>query len=115
MARPKKCRKVCSMPFSTEFIPSTLGKCDLTVTMTVDEYETIRLIDLEEMTQEQCAHKMGIARTTVQAIYIGARKKLADCLVNGKVLKIEGGDFRVCGGNDSSCNGPKCCHRKEEK
>ncbi|MGE4214368.1 MAG: DUF134 domain-containing protein [Anaerotignaceae bacterium] len=115
MARPKKCRKVCSMPLNTGFTPSNVGRCCLTVTMTVDEYETIRLIDLEEMTQEECAGKMDIARTTVQAIYISARKKLADCLVNGKMLKIEGGDFRVCGGNDLSCEGSKCCHKNDEE
>jgi Predicted DNA-binding proteins len=114
MARPKKCRKVCSMPSNTGFAPSILGICCPTVTMTVDEYETIRLIDLEEMTQGECAGKMDIARTTVQSIYISARKKLADCLVNGKMLKIEGGDFRVCGGNDLACKGSKCCQKNDE-
>lgn len=75
--------------------------------MTVDEYETIRLIDLEGFTQEGCSRKMNIARTTVQGIYIEARRKLAESLVNGKVLTIEGGEYRLCDGQGHGC-GPGC-------
>ncbi|MBA1336984.1 MAG: hypothetical protein HPY66_3420 [Firmicutes bacterium] len=64
--------------------------------MTVEEYETIRLIDLEGLTQEECADRMDVARTTVQRIYNDARKKLAEALVNGNVLKIEGGNYKLC-------------------
>ncbi len=80
------------------------------VVMSVDEYETIRLIDLEGFTQEQCAEQMNIARTTVQRIYNDARQKLADSLVNSKVLRIEGGDFQLCEGLEELC---RCggCHR----
>ena len=67
--------------------------------MTLDEYEAIRLMDLENLQQEQAAAQMGVARTTVQLIYNNARRKLADCLVNGKRLVIEGGDVALitCG------------------
>lgn len=115
MARPQKLRKVCSMPCSKHFGP--LGKradfCEI-VTISVDEYETIRLIDLEGMTQEACAEKMKVARTTVQAMYIAARKKLAELLVNGKMLHIEGGHVRLCDGKDESCRNGACCKRRRQ-
>ena len=63
--------------------------------MTLDEFETIRLLDREGLTQEQCAEKMGIARTTVTAIYESARRKVADALVDGKQLLIRGGNYRL--------------------
>lgn len=78
--------------------------------MTVDEYETIRLIDLEGLTQEECAERMKVARTTVQGIYAGARKKVAESLVAGKMLRIEGGDYRLCDGYAESCR-PCGCRR----
>ena len=76
--------------------------------MTVDEYETVRLIDLEGMTQEECAEKMHVARTTIQSIYALARNKIAYSLVNGKVLLIDGGDFKLCDGGGSRCGGGGC-------
>ncbi len=87
------------------------------MTMTVDEYESIRLIDLEGFTQEECANRMNIARTTVQAMYYDARKKLAQSLVNGKILCIEGGEYRLCSELDESCGGVGCqkqrCHHHD--
>lgn len=74
--------------------------------MTVEEYETIRLIDLEGLNQEACAERMHVARTTAQSMYRLARQKLADCLVNGRTLLIEGGDYRICDAFESVC--PHC-------
>ena len=65
------------------------------IIMAVEEYETIRLIDHEGLTQEECAERMNVARTTVQGIY-SRPEKLADFLVHGGVLRIEGGDYKLC-------------------
>ena len=70
--------------------------------MTLDEYETIRLIDLEEYTQHECAKQMNISRTTVAEIYKSARYKMADSVVNGKQLLITGGNYQFCDGMTSS-------------
>lgn len=104
MPRPKKWRKVCCLPENRNFGPlpgfgQSAPQTQQEVIMTVDEYEAVRLIDLEGMNQEACAEKMRIARTTVQSIYAEARKKLADSLVNGKLLRIEGGDYELCDGH----------------
>ncbi|AOY76302.1 DUF134 domain-containing protein [Clostridium formicaceticum] len=109
MARPRKWRKVCCLPESDRFGPLNASMNETCfVTMTIDEYETIRLIDLKNFTQEECANKMNIARTTVQGIYNDARKKLAESLVNGKVLRIEGGDYKLCEGLEKSCSCGGC-------
>lgn len=86
MARPYKARRICSVPAIDTFGPLN-QEMDSAVELTLEEYETIRLIDWLDCTQEQCADQMGVARTTVQAVYNSARKKLADCLVNGKGWK----------------------------
>ena len=88
MARPRKNRLVYSMPSCEGFVPIGYepGSTVETVVMTIDEYETIRLIDLEGCSQEECSASMGIARTTVQLIYGSARRKLAQMLVVGRPL-----------------------------
>lgn len=97
MPRPCKRRRICAEPSCGHFGPKDeSGDGRQIVLMTVDEFECIRLIDLEGMTQEQCANQMNIARTTAQAIYGSARAKLAECLVNEKDLRITGGDYVLC-------------------
>ena len=97
MPRPRKWRNVCCLPESNLFGPlNGLNPDNGIVTMTVEEYETIRLIDLDGLTQEECSERMNVARTTVQKIYGDARKKLAESLVKGSILKIEGGDYKLC-------------------
>ncbi|MBN2879436.1 MAG: DUF134 domain-containing protein [Clostridia bacterium] len=96
MPRPTKWRKVCYMPSNTLYGPMDRNTDAGIITMTVDEYETIRLIDMENLTQEECADAMNVARTTVQRIYTSAREKLAKFLVNGNRLKIEGGEYKLC-------------------
>lgn len=82
------------------------------VVMSVDEYETIRLIDFEGFTQEECAAQMHIARTTVQRAYNDARQKLANCLVNQKILRIEGGDYRLCERLEKICRCGGCLEHR---
>ena len=79
----------------------------------MDEFETVRLIDQEGFSQEQCGKYMGVARTTVQQIYTAARKKIADALVDGRPLRIEGGDYRLCE-HDEDCPGCAGCRRHLE-
>ena len=112
MPRPIKGRNVCCLPQSARFGP--LGRQGVQleeIMMTVDEYETIRLIDYLDFTQEECSRQMNVARTTVQGIYSQARKKLAHALVNGVPLAIGGGEYKLCGGWDESC-GRGCCRRR---
>lgn len=94
MARPKKARKVCFEPNIAELIKTKNGRgC---VELTVDEYETLRLIDYMGLTQYECALQMEVARSTIAAIYENARYKISDSLVNGKSIKISGGDYILC-------------------
>ena len=110
MSRPKKCRKVCRLPVVREFLPAVDFPCF--VQLTVDECESIRLIDKEGFSQEECAGYMQVARTTVQTIYKSARSKLADALVGGMGIRIEGGDYTLCSGEEVHCNcGGGCQHR----
>jgi predicted DNA-binding protein (UPF0251 family) len=86
------------------------------VEMTVDEYETVRLIDLLGCTQEECARQMGVARTTVQAVYDSARRKLAKTLVFARRLEVRGGDYVICpqaeGCCGQSCPGGGCTRQR---
>ncbi len=102
MPRPRKWRTVCCLPETIEFGPSNQLIND-SVILSVDQYETIRLIDLENLTQEECAEQMNVARTTVQGIYDEARKIIADAIVNGKTMKIEGGSFKLCEDHTRPC------------
>jgi len=113
MARPRKCRMVCHLPQTLAFYPQGMESQENGITMTVDEYETIRLIDAEGLSQEQCSEQMGIARTTVQQIYANARQKLAKMLVESSSLQICGGDYRLCSGKNSGCT--TCFRNQFEK
>lgn len=97
MARPKRCRRVCEEPEFNAFSPEGIP-CGDFVTLTVDEYESIRLIDHVQLTHAQAAQRMDISRPTVTEIYNSARFKLADCIVNGKRILVAGGNYRLCSG-----------------
>lgn len=96
MPRPMMCRRVRGMPCVDRFKPAGIRAAMLEeVMLSVDEFESIRLKDLEDMEQKEAAEKMGVSQPTFQRIYASARKKIADSLVNGKALRIEGGHYRI--------------------
>ncbi len=97
MPRPPRCRRICDAPQVDTFCPNGCGDSE-PILLTLDEYEVIRLVDLEQQTHEQCAVQMDISRSTVQEIYESARRKIAACLVHRKPLHITGGNYRICGG-----------------
>lgn len=110
MPRPQRCRKICNRPAFTGFSPDTDSDSE-NVVLSFDEFEAIRLIDLERQTHEQCARQMEISRSTVTEIYESARHKIADSLVNGCHLEISGGNYRVCDGLSAWC-GKKNCEKQ---
>lgn len=98
------------MPEHTRFYPENDKNGN--VVLTVDEYEVMRLLDYMGFSQEKCAERMNVSRTTVTRMYESVRKKLAEALVMGREILIEGGDVMVCSGIKPECvNEPNCCHR----
>lgn len=96
MPRPSKCRRVEWLPHQTYFKPAGIPLKDLSeVTITVEEMEAIRLKDLEGLEQQACAEKMQVSRPTFQRIISGARAKIARALVEGKAIRVQGGNFKV--------------------
>ena len=94
MPRKQRCRRIGGYPDYWDFGPEEAAEGE-PLLLTLDEFETIRLLDREGLTQEQCAERMGVARTTVTAIYESARHKLAEALVAGRRLRIGGGSYRL--------------------
>lgn len=113
MARPRRCRRICSEPLFRHFGPADSAGQE-SIALTVDEYEAIRLIDLEKQTHEQCARQMEVSRTTVTGIYEAAREKIADSIVNGRPLLICGGDYRLCAGRAGLCCGKTCVRNRAD-
>ena len=95
MPRPQRCRRICGLPEHTKFAPEA-AECGDAIALSLDEYESIRLMDREGLTHEQCAEVMQVSRTTVTEIYAGARKKIAEAIVDGRPLVIGGGQVRLC-------------------
>jgi uncharacterized protein len=96
MSRPFKCRRVSFVPGVTYFKPAGIPLRILEeIQLTVEELEATRLKELESMDQEQCAEKMNISRQTFQRVLAAARQKIADALLNGKAIRIEGGNYEM--------------------
>lgn len=96
MARPRLFRRVMFNPNITYFKPRGIPLRELSeVVILVDEYEAIRLKDLEGLDQEECAKKMNVSQPTFHRLVLSARKKISDAIINGKAIKIEGGNFII--------------------
>jgi len=94
MPRPRKCRRIWFEPTITYFKPAGVRMIDLEESvLTHDELEAVRLKDLEELDQKEVAKKMNISQPTFHRLVLSARKKIADALVNGKAIRIHGGNF----------------------
>jgi predicted DNA-binding protein (UPF0251 family) len=92
------------MPESNYFKPRGIPLSMLEeVILNVDEFEAIRLADLENLYQEQAAEKMKVSRPTFGRIIDSAHKKVAEALVKGKALKIEGGEFEMAAMRKFKC------------
>lgn len=96
MPRPPKCRSVAFIPDVTYFKPAGVPLRMLEeIRLSIEEAESIRLKDMEGLEQEQGAEKMNISRPTFQRVLSSARQKIADALLNGKAIRIEGGNFKI--------------------
>ena len=90
MPRPCIRRRIRGRPNSSYFKPAGIRTIDLEETsLSLDEFEAIRLIDFQESPQEEAAKKMKISQPTLSRILKSARKKLSDAIINGKAIKIE--------------------------
>jgi predicted DNA-binding protein (UPF0251 family) len=96
MVRPRLCRRVRFNPNVTYFKPRgiPLNRLEETI-LNVDEFEAVRLKDLEGLEQDECARKMNISQPTFHRLVLSARKKIADAIINGKAIRIEGGNYRL--------------------
>jgi predicted DNA-binding protein (UPF0251 family) len=99
VARPRLCRRIDGMPKATYFKPRAIPVQDLSeACLSVEGFEAIRLADLEELTMEDAAARMGVSRHTFGRILAVGRKAVADALVHGRALRISGGDYEVRAG-----------------
>ncbi len=96
MPRPTKCRRVQYPPDYLTFKPAGVPARQLhEIELTLDEFEAIRLADLEELYHEEAARKMNVSRQTFGNILSSAHKKIADMLVHGKALSLQGGNISL--------------------
>jgi uncharacterized protein len=104
MGRQPLCRRVGFIPQVTSFFPSGVSVSNLQeVHINIEELEAIRLKDIEELKLEECAHEMDVSRTTFSRILDSARKNIADALLYGKAIHIEGGNFEITAIRQFTC------------
>lgn len=96
MARPQKRRRIHNPPVMKGFKPFGIRMCDIeNVTMTFEEYESIRLINYEMLPQDSAAELMNVSRPTFTRIYNKALKLIAQSFVEGRAILIEGGNYHL--------------------
>lgn len=95
MPRPRICRRIRKRPCQNYFKPAGVRLTETQeVVLTLDEYEAIRLVDLENTEQNKAGEKMQISQPTFSRLLKSARRKISDALINGKSIKIQGGHYR---------------------
>ena len=113
MARRKKARRICDIPDTREF--NSKKSTDTKISMSIDEYEVIRLIDYMGLTQSECARQMQLARTTITSIYDSARRKISSLLIANKTLELQAdnAEIAVCPNSTHCCGhcGKSRCSR----
>ncbi len=131
MPRPKRMRRIAGMPGFTHFAPRGF-RAKEEVILTVGEYEAIRLKDHEGLGQKDAAKKMSVSQPTFNRILKSAREKLAEFLVEGRIIRIEGGDYKMIrprrgagpgrgrmggigAGPIGECICPKCGHKSPHR
>ena len=108
MPRPFCRRRIAGRPVARIYKPIGVPVRELNeVVMTLDEFEAMRLADLDGLYQQQAAGQMNVSRTTFSRIIDAAHRKIADALVHGKALRIEGGPVQVAG--------RRCCRRHDDE
>jgi predicted DNA-binding protein (UPF0251 family) len=96
MGRQRLWRRVDFLPQVTYFKPAGVPLAHLQeVRLSIEEAEAIRLKDVEGLEQDDCAQKMSVSRSTFARILLPARQKMADALLNGKAIRIEGGNYEM--------------------
>ncbi len=96
MPRPQKSRKICNPPKMQGFKPFGIAFCDSEhIFLQYDEYETIKLLNYEKLSQIEASESMKISQPTLTRIYNSALVKIAQAFVEGKTILIEGGNFEL--------------------
>lgn len=96
MPRPEKNRTILQPPLMKGFKPFGIPRCKLdTIILTFEEYESIRLVNYENMQQKQAADLMNVSRPTLTRIYNKALKTITKAFVEGKAIIIDGGNYQL--------------------
>lgn len=116
MSRPVQPRKIGFVPRVVYFKPAGVPRVELEeVTLTLDELEALRLADLNGLYQEKAAPKMGVSRSAFARILESARRKVADALVHGMCLRLEGGPVLPGTGRAGVCPRDCPCRRRQDR